>query len=743
MMSEFKGKIGRTLAESQPFWPTPAKPNAGAPNVVLLLLDDVGFADIGCYGSEIKTPNIDRLAGNGVRFSNFHVTPMCSPTRASLLTGRNAHSVGVGAIAEWSNGFPGYRGTISPDAATIAQILADRGYGTYAIGKWHLSNLANYSCAGPHDDWPLGKGFSRWYGFLGGYVDHWHPDLHIDNQPVRANQRKGYHLTEDLIDQAIGQVRDHVASAHGRPFLSYLALGAGHWPHHVPSQFIDAYKGVYTKGWDAVRRGRFERQKELGLVPRDTLLPESNPGVPLWDTLSKDQKRVNERFQETYAGFLTHTDEHIGRFIRYLESIGEMDNTIFVVMSDNGASGEGGTSGAVNIRKHLILEKETLTEATRLIDTIGSEYSFSHYPAGWAQVSNTPLKWYKKNTHGGGVRAPLIVHWPKSISDKGVIAKQFHHAIDIVPTLLDAIGVNAPDVYRGVAQQPIHGESMLYILRNWRVPTRKAVQHFEMVGDRAIWVDGWKAVARHVKGKCFDEDEWELYHLETDFSEMRDLSLHERKRLGQMIETWWNEAENYGVLPLDDREGERAQDWFRNAAPLKQRFLPGMARFDRLMIPDITDRNFSIRARFHKSSHVPGGVVLSVGNRFGGFVLYCSGGNAIFEYALSQHQVFTTQTPLRGDITEISVAFEKSLSVGGRITLGVNGTDQSSLTVPLCLKLYGLTAGLTCGYANVPISQGFELPFDASDSLVEVVFELSESGGSKPHDAFEAILQEQ
>lgn len=742
MRSDFKGVIGRTLSESRPWWPVPAKPRPGAPNVVLLLLDDVGFADLGCYGSEIRTPAIDGLAGRGTRFSNFHVTPMCSPTRAALLTGRNAHSVGVGAIAEWSNGFPGYRGAISRDVTTIAEMLSQVGYGSYAVGKWHLSNLANYSSAGPHDDWPLARGFSRWYGFLGGYVDHWHPDLHVDNHPIRTVPRPGYHLTEDLIDQAIGQVRDHVASAHGRPFLTYLSLGAGHWPHHVPKEYIDQYKGSYSDGWDAIREQRFRRQKQLGIIPTDTELAPGNTGVPSWNSLSPDEKRVCERFQETYAAFLTHTDDQIARFVSYLEEIGEMRNTIFVVMSDNGGSGEGGPNGAVSIRKHLILEKESLAEALSGIDKIGSEHSFPHYPAGWAQVSNTPLRWYKKNTHGGGVRAPLIIHWPEAAAAESVVATQFHHVVDVVPTLLEAIGVEAPNIFVGIMQQPVQGESMLYALKDPNAPTRKVVQHFEMVGDRAIWMDGWKAVTRHVKGADFDQDRWELYKLDEDFSETMDLSANEPERLDRMIAAWWREAENYGVLPLDDREGERAQDWFRTSAPLRQRLLPGMARFDRLMVPDITDRHFTITATFRQAATLPDGVLLSVGNRFGGFVLFCQDGEAVFEYVLSQDRVVSLRAKLAKTVSTVGARF-KAEGTGGRITLEIDGRAQVTEFTPLRLKLYGITAGLTCGYANVPISESFNPPFDVTDCLSEVIFELSEVGGGAPSDAFEAILQEQ
>jgi arylsulfatase len=521
---QFKGSIGRTYRDSTPWWPAPAAAPSTAPNVVFIVLDDVGFSDLGCFGSEIATPRMDALAAGGLRYNNFHVTAMCSPTRACLLTGRNAHSVGVGAIAEWSTGFPGYQGRISKQAATIAEMLAENSYGTYAIGKWHLSNLANYGVAGPHEHWPLGRGFSRWYGFLGGYVDHWNPDLHEDNHPVRHEPRDGYHLSEDLVDHAIGQVRDHVTAARDRPFFTYLAFGAAHWPHHVPPDYIARYAGRYDAGWDVLREARLAKQKALGIVPSNTSLSPRNPGVAAWDTLSDDERKVSTRLQETYAAFMEHTDTQIGRFIDYLASIGRLDDTAIVLLSDNGAGGEGGPTGAVSIRKHVLTEKETTGYALARLETIGSETSFPHYPFGWAQVSNTPLKWYKKNTHGGGIRAPLIVHWPSRIKAAGEIRSQYHHVIDIVPTLLEAGGMKAPSIYNGVKQLPMHGTSMAYTFADASAPTRKISQHFEIVGDRAIWHQGWKAVARHSKGDDFDTDRWELFKLDEDFAEINDLA---------------------------------------------------------------------------------------------------------------------------------------------------------------------------------------------------------------------------
>jgi len=738
----FQGVIGRTYRESTP-WREPRRaPRPDAPNVLFIVLDDVGFSDLGCYGSEIATPRMDALAAGGVRYNNFHVTAMCSPTRACLLTGRNAHAVGVGAIAEWSNGFPGYEGRISRRAATVAEILADHGYGAYAIGKWHLTNLANYHSAGPHDQWPLGRGFARWYGFLGGYVDHWNPDLHEDNHPVRHTPRPGYHLSEDLVDRAIAQIRDHVGSAQDRPFFQYLAFGAAHWPHHVPDDYIRRYAGRYDAGWDAVRAARLEKQKALGIVPADTNIAPRNPGIEAWETLGGDERQVAARLQETYAAFMEHTDAQIGRVVDYLAQIGQLDNTAIVLLSDNGASGEGGATGAVSIRKHMLTEKETTGYGLARLDSIGSEHSFPHYPMGWAQVSNTPLKWFKKDTHGGGIRAPLIVHWPDRIRPGG-IRTQYYHVIDVVPTLLDVLGIEAPSVYRGVRQLPLHGISMAYTFDDAQAATRKQTQYFEIVGDRAIWHQGWKAVARHAKGEDFDADKWELYHLESDFSEIRDQAASRPDHLQRLVELWWREAETYGVLPLDDRETERAYDWMNETAPSRYEYRPGMARVDRLMVPAINDCDYRIAAELAPGAAGQArGVILACGNRFGGFALFCDAGRVRFEYIYAEHTSHVLEAPLDASTRTVAVAYARNGRDGGQFTLFLDGQPRGHVDAPHTWTTYGLTAGLTCGYSNVPVSASYVPPFEFGPGLERVIVERLGPSGRQP-DPYQAVLQEQ
>lgn len=741
-IDEFQGHIGPTYRESEAWWPRPASAPSGAPNILFIVLDDVGFSDLGCFGSEIPTPRMDALAAGGLRYNNFHVTSMCSPTRAALLTGRNAHAVGVGAIAEWSNGFPGYQGHITRHAATVAEMLSDHAYGTYAVGKWHLSNLANYGAAGPHEQWPLGRGFSRWYGFLGGYVDHWNPDLHEDNHPIRHTPRPGYHLSEDLVDQAIALVRDHVTSAPHRPWLTYLAFGAGHWPLHVPADEIARQHGRYDEGWDVIRARRLEKQKALGIVPPDTALSERNPGVSAWDALDADERKVCARLQETYAAFLSHTDTQIGRLVDYLEHTGQLNNTVIVLLSDNGASGEGGPTGAVNIRKHLQTEKESVAHILERLELIGGEHSFPHYPMGWAQVSNTPLKWYKKNTHGGGIRAPLIVHWPRRILDGGAVRGQYHHVIDIVPTLLDELGLKAPEVYRGVSQLPLHGTPMGYTFDQADAPTRKQIQHFELVGDRALWHQGWKVVARHTKGANFAEDRWELYDMATDFSETRDLAAQHPLRVREMVDLWWQEARRYQVLPLDDRESERAFAWFRDEMPRRYEYQAGMARVDRLMVPAINGRSYHIEAELRLATAHAHGIVLACGNRFGGYVLYCAHGMAVFEYVYTDTVTHTLRAPLRPGAVVLKVQFERTKAEGGVFSLWLNGERMSEVRAPRTWTTYGITAGLTCGYGNAPVSQACLPPAVFSDEIKQVVVQIDDDRLAMP-PSFSAMLEEE
>lgn len=749
---DFRGRIGRTYRDSQPWWPDKATAPAKAPNIVFVVLDDVGFSDIGCYGSEIATPRMDALAEQGTRYSNFHVTSMCSPTRACLLTGRNAHAVGVGIIAEWSSGYPGYSGQVSPTAATIPEVLGSHAYASYAIGKWHLTNIADYGSAGPHDNWPIGKGFTRWYGFHGALTDQWNPELCQDNRPIRLEKTGAdYHLSTDLVDHAIGDVRDHLSSAQANPFFLYLAFGACHWPHHVPRQYIDKYKGRYVGGWDGIRAERLKKQIALGVVPPNTTLAPLNPGVKPWSELPDDHRTLFRRLQETYAGFLEHTDSEIGRLVDYLEAVGQLDNTLFVLMSDNGASAEGGPTGAINLRKHMVYEPESPEFGVANIDKIGTEMAYNHYPTGWAQVSNTPLKWYKKGNHGGGVRAPFIVHWPGHIADVGAIRHQFHHVIDVAPTIYELLEIEAPTVHRGIPQIPVHGVSMAYTLESPDVATRKHTQMFELLGDRAIWHEGWKAVARHPKGSDFETDVWELYNLAEDYSEINDLSSSRPDKLKEMVNLWWDEAQKYGALPLDDRDWERAAERLAMNPENHYEFFGDMARIDRLTSPDITDRSYTVKAEFGRPSEGPlEGVILAWGSHFGGFVLYVADGQVCYEYVYSESVTHTLRAPFAptSEASVVELHFEKDGKNAGVASLALDGVPAGSIAIPRTWPTHGTTAGLNCGRdAGAPVSLAYQGPFCFTGRSLHVLFDLMlESGGGGAHTAtgaYATVLKEQ
>ncbi len=459
---EFEGRIGRTLGESEAWWPSRPQPSAGAPNVVVILLDDLGFSHLGCFGSTIDTPNIDRLAADGLRYTNFHVTPVCSPTRAALLTGRNHHAVGMRSISNFNSGFPHMRGRVSPRAATIAEMLRDNGYATFALGKWHLCPMTECSQAGPFDQWPVQRGFDRFYGFLDGETDQFHPELVYDNHWIEppGKPEDGYHLSEDLVDKAVEFVHDSIGVRPDRPFFMYLAFGATHAPHQAPDEYLSKYRGVFDEGWDVWRDRWFSRQKELGVIPPDTRLAPRNPGVEAWDDLTDNQRDLACRLQEAFAAFLDHTDAQIGRLLDSLDDLGIAENTMVVLLADNGASQEGGPFGVLHEMKFFNFLIETPDEAIHRIDEIGGPHSHSNYPWGWAQVGNSPFKWYKQNTHEGGVHVPFIVRWPRGIDERGGLRDQFHHVNDVVPTILNAAGVTAPMTYRGVDQLPVTGTAM-------------------------------------------------------------------------------------------------------------------------------------------------------------------------------------------------------------------------------------------------------------------------------------------
>ena len=727
----FKGRIGRTVHDSQPHWPELPRPRDGAPNVLVMLFDDLGFAHLGCYGSSIATPNIDRLAANGLRYTNFHTTALCSPTRAALLTGRNHHSVGMRGLANWNTGYPNCTGTVAKSAATLAEMLRPTGYSTFAVGKWHLAPIETMTPAGPFDQWPLARGFDRYYGFMGGETDQWHPELYCDNHPVRQPRtpEQGYHLTEDLIDRAQAMIRSQKSAVPEKPFFTYLCFGATHAPHQAPKRYLEKYRGKFDAGWDVVRQQWFERQKALGIIPSDTDLSPRNPGVKPWENLSADQQTLACRLQEAYAGFLEHTDDQIGRLMTFLAEIGEADNTLVLLMSDNGASQEGGPQGMVDYARYFNGYTEPIEESMARLEQIGTPLAHNNYPWGWAQVGNTPGKRYKQNTHGGGIRDPLIAHWPKGIADKGGIRHHFHHVTDITPTILDIVGVAPPETVNGHAQMPIHGTSLAYTFPAAAKDekTRKQSQYFEMFGHRGIWADGWKAVAYHEPETPFEQDRWELYHLDKDFSECRDLAADKPEKLREMIELWWAEAGRNGVLPLDDR---RVEIW----APTPTKFNPrNRARYvyrppvDHIPAeggPTLGNRTFSVIADIERPHAAAEGCLFTFGDAKSGVALYILKDRLAVDYNFfGTHYKAISSIVVPVGATRAAFTMSK-LEKGGRLTLAIDGKDCGSVELPkLIRRLWGAGMNIGCDEGSA-VSADYVVPFAFQGKLLQLTIEV-------------------
>ncbi|HXP19077.1 MAG TPA: arylsulfatase [Streptosporangiaceae bacterium] len=748
----FDGVIGRTIAESTPSWPARPHPGADAPNVVLILLDDTGFAQLGCYGSTMSTPNIDRLAAGGLRYTNFHVTPLCSPTRAALLTGRNHHEVGMRSLSNFSTGYPNMRGQVSNHAATIAEVLRDEGYATFALGKWHLCQMEDASAAGPYDQWPCQRGFDRFYGFLDGETDQFHPELVSDNHRVDPPRtaEQGYHLTEDLVDQAIGMMHDSRSIRPDRPFFLYLALGAMHAPHQAPAAYLEKYRGSFDAGWDAARDEWFARQLRMGLLPAGTRLAPRNPGVQEWASLPESHRRLAARLQEAFAGYLDHTDAQIGRLVAAIERLGDLENTLIVLLSDNGASQEGGPFGVMHEWKYFNFIVESPDDAVARLDDIGGPDSHTNYPWGWAQAGNTPFKWYKQNTHEGGVHVPLIVHWPRQIdpADRGGLRDQFHHVNDVAPTIYDILGVTPPQVYRGYEQMPVTGMSMRYTLGSAAEPSRKPVQYFEMMGHRAIYADGWKAVTRHQPGVPFEDDEWELYRLTDDRSECVNLASAEPGRLAELIALWWREAQEHGVLPLDDRSielfGAREQaatvqaarglaglagagtgaagwvDYTPHPASRHYVYRPPMSPIPAQAGPRIGGRSWDLDAVIDRPAGA-GGVLFASGNQNSGLSLFVLGDRLVFDYnCFGEHHVAESARPVPTGRSVVGVRFRRTASGSGQATLVIDGAECGQADIPVVLFIIS-SIGVSVGYDDgSPVSDRYLAPFPFEGTLERV-----------------------
>ncbi len=730
--SRFEGTIGRTIAESEPWFDEAPHPGDDAPNVVVVLLDDTGFAQLGCFGSDIDTPNIDALARNGLQFTNFHVTPLCSPTRASLLTGRSQHAVGMRAVSNFRTGYPNQLGHITTHAATMAEVLREEGYATICTGKWHLAPMEQCSAAGPFEQWPLARGFDRFYGFMEGETDQFHPDLVCDNHPIEppARPEAGYHLSEDLVDQALRMIADTKGVRPDRPFFAYVPFGATHAPHQAPAEYLAKYRGRYDDGWDAVRQRWFERQLELGVIPAGTELAPRNPGVDAWDDLPENQRRLACRLQEAFAAFLDHTDAQIGRLVKGLAAIDQLDNTIFIVMADNGASQEGGPFGVMHEMKFFNGILETPDEAIDRINDIGGPHSHTNYPWGWAQCGNSPFKWYKQNTHEGGVHVPLIVHWPNGIDEaqRGTQRNQFAFVADIAPTIYELLGVTAPSTFHGIDQLPVTGHSFASVLADSEAPATNTLQYFEMAGSRALVSAGWKAVQKHVAGADYDTETWELYDLTADPSECNDLAAAHPDRLAALIDLWWSEAETHGVLPLDERTiqlfGARFRDHSPHPASKRYVYRPPMSPIPAQASAAVGGRNFDLTARVTRAAGDEG-VLWSTGTENSGIAVFVQNDRLLVDYnAFDAHTIVESDIPVPEGASTLTARFRRGSGRTGSIEVAIDGVDAGYAETSLFMRMIS-SVGSSIGYDHgSAVSTRYTSPFRFTGTLHEVEIQL-------------------
>jgi arylsulfatase A-like enzyme len=693
MAKQFAGTVNVDIRDSEPDWEPfePPKAPDGAPNVVYIVLDDVGFSAMSAYGGPIETPNVERVAVDGVRYTQWHTTALCSPSRSCLLTGRNHTRNSMACITEAAIGFPNASGTIPPANGMLSEILGELGWNTYAVGKWHLCPDDEMNVASTRRNWPSGRGFERFYGFLGAETNQWYPDIVYDNHPVDQprSPEEGYHFSEDITDKAIEFIRDAKAIAPQKPFFLYYAPGAAHAPHHAPKEWADRYAGKFDMGYEAIREQTLARQKQLGIVPADTELPPLNPlgtpatrtgpdGVPFpamdetrpWDSLSDEEKRLFSRMAEVYAGFLSHADHQIGRLLDYLDDIEERDNTIVVLVSDNGASGEGGPNGSVNEMRMMNGIPDDMAGNLAMLDQLGGVNTYNHYPNGWAMAFNTPFKMWKRYEFNGGTCDPCIISWPAGSNARGEIRDQYHHAVDIVPTVLDALGVEPPEQIKGHEQSAFDGVSMRYSLDDGAAPTTRRTQFYSMLGSRALWHDGWKAITTHptLSGwSHFNDDEWELYHTDVDRAELHDVAADHPEKVRELVNLWFAEAGRNQAFPLDDRS---AMEILLTPRPVlsaprdRYVYFADMAEVPESQSVNVRNRSFVIGALVDLPEPGAEGVLFAQGSKFGGHALYVKDGRLHYVnnfVGMLEQKVDATEDLPTGENLILAASFEKDV----------------------------------------------------------------------------------
>jgi len=701
MAKPFKGVVNVDISRSTPDWAPYAQPVArdGAPNILYIVLDDVGFSAMEPFGGLIRTPNINRIAERGLVYSNFHTTALCSPTRSCLLTGRNHTTNSMGSITEAAAGFPNSSGHIPFECGNIAEVLGERGWNTFMVGKWHLTPEDEMNLASTKRQWPLGRGFERFYGFLGAETNQWYPDLIHDNHPVEqpATPEQGYHFSTDITDHALAFIRDAKAVAPEKPFFLYYCPGACHAPHHAPKEWSDKYRGAFDIGYEAYREQVFQRQQALGILPEEAELSPINPYIDRtsrdgktwpeldtvrpWEPLSDEEKRLFARMAEVYAGFLSHADNEIGRLLGYLEESGQLENTIIVIVSDNGASGEGGPNGSVNENKLFNGLPDKIEENLAFLDDLGTPLTYNHYPTGWAWAFNTPFKlWKRYSNYEGGTADPMIVSWPARITATG-IRRQYTHAVDIVPTLYESLEIELPETLKGYTQFPLEGISFATSFDDEAADTGKTTQFYSMGGTAAIWHEGWKAASLTPAAPDMWADYagqiWELFDTTTDPTECHDLAEQHPDKLRELVKLWWVEAGKYNALPLENRGvveilgTERPQ-----IAKQRSRYLyyPGTAEVPESVAPNIRNRSYTVAVEVDVESADASGVLFSHGARFGGHALYAKDGKLKYVYnwvGMFEQIVESTERIPTGHVV-LSASFDRegdTMPAEGTLTL--------------------------------------------------------------------------
>jgi len=688
---QFKGTINVDIRDSVPDWTPfePPKAPEGSPNVIYVVLDDVGFSAMSCYGGPVETPNIDRIAADGVRYTQWHTTALCSPSRSCLLTGRNHTRNSMACITEAASGFPNASGMIPPENGMLSEILGEAGWNTYIVGKWHLCPEAEMNLASTRRNWPTGRGFERFYGFLGAETNQWYPELVYDNHPVDQPKtpEEGYHFTDDITGKAIEFIKDAKVLAPEKPFFLYYAPGAAHSPHHAPREWIEKFRGRFDMGYEAIREQTLARQQEMGIIPPGTELPPVNPigtpetrtgpdGKPFpamdftrsWDSLSEEEKQLFRRMAEVYAGFLAHADHHIGRLLDYLEETGQRENTLIFLVSDNGASGEGGPDGSVNEMKFANGIPDDMAENLAKIDDLGGPRTYNHYPNGWAMAFNTPFKLWKRYEFNGGTCDPCIISWPAGMTAKGELRTQYHHAIDVLPTVLDVLGIHPPQTIKGHLQSRFDGVSMRYSFDDASAPSARKTQFYSMLGSRAIWHEGWKAITTHpaLSGwSHFNDDTWELYHTEVDRAELHDLAAEHPEKLRELVNLWFAEAGANQAFPLDDRSALELFTTPRpQLSPPRNRYIyyPGTADVPESQAVNIRNRSYSLAAQVDIPDGGAEGVLFAHGSRFGGHTLYVKDNRLHYAYnfvgSFEQKIAATEDLPSGTDLL-LSASFDK------------------------------------------------------------------------------------